>query len=401
MTKQERKLKKEAVEKIHKYKISTGVKTKNGKPYTYFYTVVDTNKTQKTSHTEDGLIESLFSYYFGDMDVFSMKYNNITLLELYDKWEFYRLHELHKREKTVLRDKQLFQRRLQHLPIMKKQVKDITAKHLKNTFRKIAPLMTKKEFDNVKSILNGMFQYALEELEIISSDVCSSMKINEAKGFSFLPPKNHSTEVYTPRERELILTYLENLPNQTGYTWGIRLMFCLDVRIGELKALRWSHYYPDKFDVPMIYIGNQVVYDLDIDGKHTVREMNNTKSRKDEGVRFNMLSPRALKVLEEIKRTNKNSEEILTGYILTTEAGTPIYTAKFNRKLKEVCEKVGVTYHSSHRFRNYSISEQAKTKNLMEVMYNSGHANMQTTLGYMRSASLQNQDYEQWCEIHN
>jgi len=261
----------------------------------------------------------------------------------------------------------------------------------------MTPQMTQKAFSNTKSILNGIFSYAVEELELIPYDICSPIKVSKKNGFEFVPTDNHLTEVYTKNEREAILSDLENLEHQTGYTWGIRLMFCLDCRIGELKAVKWSNYYPDKFEHPMILLSNQVVYDLDVNGKHTVKELSYTKAKDKKGQRLNLISPRAKKVLDEIQAAGVKSE-----YILCTEAGTPIHTDKFNRILKETCQRLGIDYHSSHRLRNYSITEQSKqTDDLLQIAQNSGQLNLETTLGYVRKAKNETQDYDAWCEIHN
>lgn len=398
MTKKEKKLIKQAVDEVHKYKISNSVKQKNGKPYKYYRTVIDTEGHSMTSSNLDDLYEKLFIHYFGSLDALkSHTYQDITLTELYELWKNYRLTDLQKRAKTIVRTEQDYNKYLKDLPLMQKKVREITSKDLKNTFKRLAPQMKQKAFSNTKSILNGMFAYAVEELEIIPYDICTPIRVSRNNGFEFVPTKSHLTEVYTKSEREAILSYLENLDHQTGYTWAIRLMFCLDCRIGELKALKWAHYYPDKFDHPMILISNQVVYDLDVNGKHAVKELDHTKAKDKKGERLNLVSPRAKRVLDEIQEAGVKSD-----YILCTEVGTPIHTDKFNRILKKTCQELGIDYHSSHRLRNYSITEQSKqTDDLLQIAQNSGQLNLETTLGYVRKAKNEMQDYEAWCEIHN
>lgn len=398
MTKKEKELMKQAVDEIHNYKITKSVKQKNGKPYEYYRTVIDTYGHSMTSSKLDELYEKLFLHYFGSLDALkSHTHQNITLAELYNMWKDYRLHDLKKREKTVYRTNQDYEKYLKDLPLMQKKVAEITPKELKNTFKRLSPQMTQKAFSNTKSILNGMFAYAVEELEIIPYDICTPIRVSRNNGFEFVPTKSHLTEVYTRSEREFILSYLENLKHQNGYTWAIRLMFCLDCRIGELKALKWSNYYPDKFEHPMIFISNQVVYDLNVNGKHSVRELKYLKPRDKKGERLNLVSPRAKKILEEIQAAGVKSE-----YILCTEVGTPIHTDKFNRILKKTCQELDIDYHSSHRLRNYSITEQSKqTDDLLQIAQNSGQLNLATTLGYIRKAKNETQDYEAWCEIHN
>lgn len=61
--------------------------------------------------------------------------------------------------------------------------------------------------------------------------------------------------VYTNEDRKKILEYCDNT-EPTVYTKAIELMFCLDIRIGELRAL----YKEDvNFESRTIYVGHQMV----------------------------------------------------------------------------------------------------------------------------------------------
>ena len=86
--------------------------------------------------------------------------------------------------------------------------------------------------------------------EFISCNICKTITVRDLE---FEPEQSHYDEVYTKKDRALLLDYLEKIPKQSGYTYGIRLMFCFDCRIGELKSLKWSDYLPDKYDYPVMY----------------------------------------------------------------------------------------------------------------------------------------------------
>ena len=66
----------------------------------------------------------------------------------------------------------------------------------------------------------------------------------------------------------------------------------------------------------------------------------------------------------------------------------------FSPRAKKVLDEIqaaGVEYHSSHRMRNYSITEQNKqTDDLLQIAQNSGQLNLETTLGYVRKAKNEN-----------
>ena len=258
--------------------------------------------------------------------------------------------------------------------------------------------MIQKKLNAVKSLLNGMFQYAFAELEIIDADICTPLVVNSRKGYNCIPDESHNTEVYTHEEREQILAYLEKLPRQTGYTWAARLMFCFDCRVGEIKGLLWSDYYPDKFGTPMMSFHSQVVIDLDASSHHFLNHLGYTKGKKVEGSRLEPVTPRAMAILDEIKATNPTSE-----YILTTQAGNPLYqTGRVNDVIKKACNALGIDYHPSHKCRFYSITEQTHASlDLNTVARNSGHLYKNTTIGYMRYVAMNDSDLEKWLKVHN
>lgn len=113
---------------------------------------------------------------------------------------------------------------------------DIKPKHIIELFHKWTGngLITKKDFNNRKSVLNGIFRYAVLK-EILISNPITSISCNELK---YKYAEVHK-KAYTKEERLKLLNYLDTLPPD-AYVLAIKLAFYGIFRIGEIKALTWD-----------------------------------------------------------------------------------------------------------------------------------------------------------------
>lgn len=65
-----------------------------------------------------------------------------------------------------------------------------------------------------------------------------------------------------------------------------------------------------------------------------------------------------------------------------------IPTNKFNEHLRKYCEACGVTYHSSHVFRFYGITQLYKMSvDEEKIQYTAGHTTLDMTRHYDKSTS--------------
>ncbi len=94
--------------------------------------------------------------------------------------------------------------------------------------------ITRKRFNDGKSILNSIFYYAVE-LEIVESNPLKDINYRQFKYKSI----NEKNSVYTLDERRLLLNYLSPKDDDI-YALGISLHFCIIARIGELKSIKWT-----------------------------------------------------------------------------------------------------------------------------------------------------------------
>lgn len=235
--------------------------------------------------------------------------------------------------------------------------------------------MKRSTFNNLKTVINAVFDYA------INKDVpCTKASLVSTKCLKFAPEKDKWEGVYTDIDKQKILKVCEEM-KPTVYTKAIELMFCMDIRIGELRAL----YKEDvNLDCETVYIGHQMVErPTDKVNRHSVRT-NIMKGGKEAGKRTHPLSKRAIRVIKWLFETYPDTE-----WLLPSKAGnTPIRAHRFNDNLKKICELAGVKYFSSHgiRFHNISAMYDANIEE-KEIQRLSGHTTPMMTRHYNKIIS--------------
>ncbi|MCR4656711.1 MAG: site-specific integrase [Lachnospiraceae bacterium] len=240
--------------------------------------------------------------------------------------------------------------------------------------------MKRATFNNLKTVVNAVFDYA-----ITRNITCTKASLVNTRRLRFAPKVDKWDGVYSPEDKLKILEACEN-SHPTVYIKAIELMFCLDIRIGELRALQ-------KSDVDLqnrtIDVSHQMVdVQTDTANRHPVRS-NIMKGKREAGKRVEPLSDHAVKVIEWLYVHYGNSI-----WLLPNRTGNePIYTNRFNENLKKVCEKAGVKYFSSHgiRFHNISALYDAGISE-KEIQRLSGHTTAMMTRHYNRNISTINED---------
>ena len=113
--------------------------------------------------------------------------------------------------------------------------------------------MTAKTFNNLKSIINGMYSFTITELDF---DITNKVRDIDMRQFQVKPVK-HVDKAFTFEEREMILKYLSD--KSDAYSLALAFNFYCGMRIGELLALRHSDVTDGK-----ISINGQLIKDVDI-----------------------------------------------------------------------------------------------------------------------------------------
>lgn len=315
------------------------------------YLIVKRKPISSTSYI--GLIDKLYEHFFG--------IQNVTLEQFFEIWMKWRDDETSVSKKTIKENRFLYNSLLMDNPITKIPLKDLTVQDYIKYFRSITKdrELTRKRFNDLKSIMNGMLYLAVEQ-GILDRNCLKDINYMQ---FTY---RAEDTDVlpYTEEERLLIINHLDD---DDFYSLAIKFDFYMILRIGELKGLKWSDITGDFIHVQrFVDDKNQIIEDI--------------KGHQKEGKRFIPLTPSAKAILEQIRQANPNSEYIFI------RNGQPLATVTFNRHLKKCCEELGIEYRSSHKIRFSTASimykNGAKETELSQLL---GHTTLQMTSHYLRN----------------
>ncbi len=345
-----------------KKKYSSKIKVrKDGKQF-YIYI----NRKQITAITYDGLIDKLYDMEYGR--------SQSSLEGLYSEYliwrrDFTNISSKSLKEFTFTWNRFMKGEELRLIPVIELKTKDFIC-----LFRRWTKdcTLSKKQFGSIKSLLNGIMQYALEQ-EIVESNPIRDVNCRQ---FSFKPVNNES-DVFSFEERKILLEYLKN--NNEMYSLAIQFDFHMVLRIAELLALKWDDIRGDN-----IYVQKQriVYYAMNDDLSFKPREFKEAeriKGNSDDGFRYQPLTPTAKIILEKAKLQNPDGE-----YIFMKD-GRQLLGDSFNRYLGKYCIQAGVEKRSSHKIR-FTVASILYSKGmpLTALQKLLGHTTTSMTLHYLR-----------------
>ena len=343
-------IKKKKVDSVHTGKI---YERKDGR----FITRVSENGEEKqvSGKSEADLYTKLYDFYFGE--------SNSTLETLYPQWLKWREEQASVSPKTIKENSYLWNAYLKDTPISKVPIRLLKPKDFIKFFREVTKggEVTRKRFNDMKSVLNGIIYYAIE-LEIIEHNYLRDINYKQFR----YKAENNNILPFTEEER---LKIIAHLPNDDLYSLALKFDFHMILRIGELKGLKWSDIKGDYIYIQrFINDDNEIVEDI--------------KGHQEEGRRFIPLTATAKQLLERIREINPNSE------FLFVHDGVPLATVTFNRRLKKCCKELGIEYRSSHKVRFSTASIMYKNGvGAPELQKMLGHTTLAMTTHYLRSVT--------------
>lgn len=263
-------------------------------------------------------------------------------------------------------------------------------KYLQETIRKEE--LYEQAYKNLKSLLNGIFTYALE-CEIIIKNPMDGMKVSTA--YIKQPEKKEKTEVvFVNKEKELLRNFIkaDRANFKTSVPFAILLAFQLALRVSELVALKWTDINKGTIHIQR----EEIVYDkydenLNIICKsyHEIKE----RTKTDDGNRILPLTPEALWILKKVREWNM-ANGIRSEYIFADKDGQNFNRQRINTKLYDYCEKVGITKKSSHKIRRTAISNLLDTvENKKAVQTFAGHKHFETTINNYYEDTSSDEDF--------
>ena len=343
-------IKKKKVDSVHTGKI---YERKDGR----FITRVSENGEEKqvSGKSEADLYTKLYDFYFGE--------SNSTLETLYPQWLKWREEQASVSPKTIKENSYLWNAYLKDTPISKVPIRLVKPKDFIKFFREVTKggEVTRKRFNDMKSVLNGIIYYAIE-LEIIEHNYLRDINYKQFR----YKAENNNILPFTEEER---LKIIAHLPNDDLYSLALKFDFHMILRIGELKGLKWSDIKGDYIYIQrFINDDNEIIEDI--------------KGHQEEGRRFIPLTATAKQLLERIREINPNSE------FLFVHDGVPLATVTFNRRLKKCCKELGIEYRSSHKVRFSTASIMYKNGvGAPELQKMLGHTTLAMTTHYLRSVT--------------
>lgn len=366
----------------HKYEVYYSQSENAWRTYLPDDTKANKRKPLKRS-TKENLEKEIIRFYKEKHKAESREY--ITLEQVYKEWLIYRRDFTSTKSKTIQENVAEWNKFFKDTELSKMPIKDIQPITLIRFFRSVTKdrSVTHKRVSNARSVLNGIFSYAIEE-ELILHNPVSDVNF---KQFVYKPVENQSENVFSQEEAVKLLTYLNDI--NEPYALAISLSFYLFIRVGETKALRWSDI---DYEKRTIYLHGQVLTerilndDLTFSSRSVVLS-EQMKGNTSKGYRTQYLTDEALEILERAKALNP------FGIYIFEPMGKPMTTDRFNRRLKKYCLESGIPYHSSHKIRFYNASTAYDGKNLTTISKLMGHSKVETTFHYLRNVDKGQDDY--------
>lgn len=245
--------------------------------------------------------------------------------------------------------------------------------------------LTKKRVNNLKSIFNGVFEFAMDN-EDIQVNPTLNLKIRNTNIREELP-KECTTEVFNEEEFHLLSSYMYQHYGEFRpmVTLAVLLNFQLGLRVGELCAIRKTDidYANRKIRIertevsyrPTKLVEGKLVQEETI---HVIAE-GHTKNNSS---RIIELSDEALAIIQ-VTLVLQEKHSLTSEYLFCDNEGKPIVRQRINDCLRFYCNKAGIGVKSSHKIRKTVLSKLFdKGFDFEEVMRFAGHHDKNTTIRY-------------------
>lgn len=328
------------------------------------------NRKQYSAKSEDELYEIIFSLLYGK--------EQWTMADVFPMWLRWKRDYTPVSGRTLKNYSGEWKHFLEPYEIINIPMKDLTAKDFTNLFRRWTCKrdMTLKKFNNLKSLINGLFSFAINEAEIVKVNPIREIDRNQ---FTFKVVRTDD-DVFSLQDREQLLNHLKY--NDDIYSLAIQFDFCVTMRIGELLSLKW-----DNIKGNQIYVDSQLLLTTEMDdnlnfSKYNHRTVDHVKGYSEEGYRYIPLTTKALEILEQVRKQNPNGK-----YIFMRD-GKQLYTNHFNEHLEKYCMECGIEYHSSHKIR-FCVASVLYVNGLPlpDLQKLLGHTSLQMTMHYIRKVT--------------
>lgn len=364
----------EKVKQIHPYSVSSPDNNKDKRWQTTYKDKTTGKRKSLKAQTENDLYLKLYEVYF------SQNIDKKTFHELFLEWIEYKSN-LASSKNTIIRHKQHYKKYFADKDVDSKSICKLDVIYMEklcNTLIKEHNL-TNKEFTNVKTILNGMFDLAFRKHEIKENpmkDVRIMVKFRQVNR------KTGESETYNTEELDSLMKYLDIKYQETHESayLAVKVNFYLGLRVGELTALKWG----DIVGLNHLHVMREEVRDQET---NVFSVVDHTKTSRD---RFVALIPKAYSILLMLRPDNYDKDD----YIFKKD-GKRLTSRKINYVLQKYAERMDLKTKSSHKIRKtYASNLSVSGVPVDEIRKQLGHTNLSTTLSYIFNPLTEQETYD-------
>lgn len=359
--------KREKIKKEHEYAITPP--SKSNRYWITYYKRENEPRKLIRGHSEKELLDKLIKLYEVDQNL-----DNKTFFQLYLEWLEYKT-PLTNSTNTIKRHKQHYAKYFEPSKLHNMKLSVIDTLILESECNQIVKNfnLSRKEWVNAKTILNGMFDYAKRK-KYITENPLTDMKISVR--YRQVAKKTGNTQTYNTEELQLLNDYLDKMYQETedAAFIAVRLNFYLGLRVGELVALK-----PEDILENQIHVAREEIRDQESNQCYVVEH---TKTNDD---RFVVLIPKAKVLLEKL---DKN------GTYLFERDGKRLTARQISYVLEKYAQRQGIGTKSSHKIRKtYASRLNASGVPLDAIREQLGHADLATTLSYIYNPLTEKETY--------
>lgn len=307
----------------HEYRIWQG---KNGRWYTYLPNKKGGRK--QVSKSDRGVLEDLIVEHYADM-------YHPTIESLFTKWVDKKLEYGDIVKSTHTRYCNTFKSYFDS--IKTQRISSVTPMTIEDFLKETVSRnkITKKEYDRITLILNGIFDFARKErlTDMRMRDVLEDIKFSR-NAFS-KQKKQNDERIYSHDEEAKLRNYLYEHPDIVNL--GLLLLFKTGLRVGELSVLTLKDINADSISI------NKTETQYYENGKLVIDVRDHPKT--DAGVRDVVIDSECKNLLRKIRLMSPFGE-----YLFMRD-GNRIKTDTFRRRLSNICKELEIKHKSPHKIR--------------------------------------------------
>ena len=239
--------------------------------------------------------------------------------------------------------------------------------------------LTSKQYTNVASVVRQLLDYAVDR-DIITDNPFNMVRIQPRLLITPLK-KEAKTQVYSTEELNSLLSEAYRDFEETGDTSCLAIIICAKtgIRIGECMALKASD-----ISEGYMHIRREEIIDTPLlpDGNFGPRDYVVVEHCKtDAGLRDIPVISEVGNVITMVRKANLARAND-TDYLFIKQDGTKMHARSVDRKIRTLCERIGIAPRSAHKLRKTFISTLIDAGvNIDTVRRLAGHKDEAVTLG--------------------